>query len=154
MIEPQIFVRGVFGCSKCGFRLTKSNLNARDGSVTVNDECEDDCPNCAIPMTRVTWEEDAHDAYKTAESQMNRALKAERERDALADALRNLERANHDLAATRSQGTYLSMIDNDKATVALEALDEARRDARSRLALLARPVIFGIDYGRDVSAPE
>ena len=77
-VVDTIFVPGVFGCEKCGFRLAKSFLNARDGSVTVKDTCDDDCPNCAIPMTRITWEQDARDAYQTAESQMNRAIEAER----------------------------------------------------------------------------
>lgn len=136
LTEPQIFVPGAFACPKCAFRLTKSNLNASDGSVTVNDECDDDCPNCEIPLTRVTWRDDARDAYGTAEVQMERALKTEREREAVVDVLRNLERANEALAATRSQQTYLSMIDNDRASEQLEQLDDARRDARSHLALI------------------
>jgi hypothetical protein len=50
----------------------------------------------------------------------------------LAEALRALEalvQANDALAATRSQETYLSMIDKDGAADALATLDDARREA-------------------------
>lgn len=47
--------------------------------------------------------------------------------------LRALEQACDDLAANRSQETYRNMIDCDRATPYLDALDEARRNARSLL---------------------
>lgn len=55
--------------------------------------------------------------------------------DALVEALRGMEAANEALCATRSQETYLAMIDRDKAQDALVALDDARRNARALLAL-------------------
>jgi len=48
-------------------------------------------------------------------------------------ALRELESACDGVAATRSQGTYLRMVDVDGATDALERLDCARRVAREVL---------------------
>lgn len=48
--------------------------------------------------------------------------------------LRELEAACEALAATRSQETYLSMVDHDKATDALARLDRARAAARKALA--------------------
>jgi hypothetical protein len=77
VVVDTIFVPGAFACEVCDFRLTASFLNARDGSVTANNEHDEDCPNCSVPMTRVTWEQEARDAFKTAESQMNRAIEAE-----------------------------------------------------------------------------
>ena len=78
-VVDTIFVPGVFGCDKCGFRLAKSFLNPNSGAVTVNDTCDDDCNNCGIPLTRITWDQEAHSAYDTAGSQMNRAIEAERQ---------------------------------------------------------------------------
>lgn len=49
-------------------------------------------------------------------------------------AARELEAACDALAATRSQATYLSMIDNDYATDALARLDTARTNLRAALA--------------------
>ena len=48
-----------------------------------------------------------------------------------ASVLRELEAACEALAATRSQETYLSMVDRDKATDALARLDRARSAARA-----------------------
>jgi hypothetical protein len=53
----------------------------------------------------------------------------------LREALSRLESANDALCATRSQNTYLRMIDVDKASDALAELDAARRQAREALAL-------------------
>lgn len=53
---------------------------------------------------------------------------------AVTEALRELEAACDGLAATRSSKTYRSMIDDDKATDALERLHEARRHARAALS--------------------
>lgn len=50
------------------------------------------------------------------------------------DALKNLETACENLALTRSQATYLSMLDVDGAQSQLEALDMARREARAMLS--------------------
>lgn len=57
--------------------------------------------------------------------------------DGVREALSRLEKACDGLAATRSQATYLAMIDNDKASDALSELDEARRHARHVIAALA-----------------
>lgn len=53
--------------------------------------------------------------------------------EAVREALANLERACDRLAGSRSQQTYLHMIDHDKATDLLAELDEARALARSAL---------------------
>ena len=51
----------------------------------------------------------------------------------LEEALERLEAACDALAATRSRETYLRMVDVDQATDQLQALDDARRDARTAL---------------------
>ncbi len=51
----------------------------------------------------------------------------------LVRALDGLEAANEGLAAVRSDATYLSMVDVDKASDQLNRLDEARRIARAVL---------------------
>lgn len=58
----------------------------------------------------------------------------EGEAQKLRDALRDLEAACDDLAANRSRETYHNMIHCDRATPYLEALDEARRNARAALS--------------------
>ena len=70
-----IYCPGVLRCAKCDFRLIKTKLTPT--GAFANEE-PDSCPNCNVPMWRVTWKDEAHDAYKTAESQMDRALEAER----------------------------------------------------------------------------
>ncbi|MGX1096559.1 hypothetical protein [Amorphus sp. MBR-141] len=72
-----IYVPGVWQCPKCVFRLVQSNLNARDGTVTPRDNPGDKCPNCNSSLWRVSWKDEAKEAYQIAENQMTRALEAE-----------------------------------------------------------------------------
>jgi len=72
-------VPGVLKCAKCDFRLIKTTLTP--SGAYANDE-PDTCPNCSVPMWNVTWKDEAHQAYKVAESQMERALEAERKLEA------------------------------------------------------------------------
>ncbi|MCP3730401.1 hypothetical protein M9978_08160 [Sphingomonas sp. MG17] len=69
-----IYCPGVLRCAKCDFRLTKTTLTPV--GAFANEE-PDSCPNCNVPMWRTTWQDEARDAYKTAESQMDRAIDAE-----------------------------------------------------------------------------
>lgn len=77
-MQGLIYCPGVLRCAKCDFRLIKTKLTP--AGAFANEE-PDSCPNCNVPMWRVTWKDEAHDAYKTAESQMDRALEAERKLD-------------------------------------------------------------------------
>lgn len=70
-----IYCPGQLRCEKCDFRLTKIVLTP--AGAFANEE-PDRCPNCDVPMLRVTWKDEADQAYKVAESQMERALAAER----------------------------------------------------------------------------
>ena len=74
--DPRIHVPGVWRCAKCQFRLIQSNLNARDGSVTARDEAGEPCPNCAVPLWRVTWREEAEDCLRNEEQVWERGLEA------------------------------------------------------------------------------
>lgn len=67
-------VPGTLRCAKCDFRLIKTLLTPQGAFANP---APDECPNCHVPMWRVSWEEEAKDAYKTAESQMMRAITAE-----------------------------------------------------------------------------
>lgn len=73
-MQGLIYCPGVLRCAKCEFRIIKTKLTP--AGAFANEE-PDTCPNCNVPMWRVTWKDEAHDAYKTAESQMDRALEAE-----------------------------------------------------------------------------
>jgi hypothetical protein len=68
-------VPGVLKCAKCNFRLTKTTLTP--SGAYANEE-PDTCPNCSVPMWKVTWKDEAQEAYRVVESQMERALEAER----------------------------------------------------------------------------
>ena len=87
-------VPGVLTCAKCSFRLVKTTLNVVDGNAYANND-PDSCPNCHVPMWRVSWEQEAREAYAVVEKQVERAVAAEREvvrlREALALAVRHLE---------------------------------------------------------------
>ncbi|WP_226018431.1 hypothetical protein [Novosphingobium sp. FKTRR1] len=80
-------VPGVLRCPRCSFRLVKMTLTP--SGAFANPE-PDDCPNCASPLWRVTWEDEAKDAYKVAESQMDRALAAERHAETLHGQLQRM----------------------------------------------------------------
>lgn len=81
-----IYCPGILACAKCGFRLNKTALTLAGAFA---DDSPDTCPNCNVPMWKTTWSDEAHQAYKVAESQMNRALEKEK---ALAAATAEIER--------------------------------------------------------------
>lgn len=83
--EAKLYVPGQWMCPKCGFMQGKSFIGANTGNVWANLEVHDEpCPNDGAKMERLTWEQHARDAVRTAMTQLDRALAAEKERDALA----------------------------------------------------------------------
>lgn len=84
---PPIFVPGVFRCAKCNFTLVQSTLNARDGTVTARDAPGEKCPNDGSPMWRVTYAEQLAEAHEEWGKQIDRAIAAERQLDAIRAAL-------------------------------------------------------------------
>ena len=65
--EAKVFCPGTWRCPKCEFVLLQRNLNALDGSVTARDEAGDKCPNCNNTLWRVSWEQEAREAYGVVE---------------------------------------------------------------------------------------
>jgi hypothetical protein len=76
-------VPGVMRCDSCNFELTRVNLNVNVGTVTAGDNTEEPCPNGCGPLRPVTWRERATQAEKWGEEQFDRAVAAEKTRDAL-----------------------------------------------------------------------
>lgn len=54
---PDLYVPGVWRCTKCQFELMQSNLNGRDGTVTARDAPGEKCPNCNTALWRVSWKD-------------------------------------------------------------------------------------------------
>lgn len=77
--DPKIHVPGMWRCSRCGFVLCQSNLNAQDGTITARDQPGDRCPNCDVTLWRLSWRQHATDMAKVAEDAIDRAAKAEAE---------------------------------------------------------------------------
>lgn len=74
--DSRVHVPGVWRCAKCSFRLIQSNLNARDGTVTAQDEAGERCPNCGVSLWRVTWREEAEDCLRNEETVWERGREA------------------------------------------------------------------------------
>jgi len=85
-------------------------------------------PNDLVTLNRAKLRDVALEVVRLARDNLSAPAS-----DGLRSALQKLETACDNLCATRSQETYLRMIDVDNAMEALEALDEARREARAAL---------------------
>lgn len=140
------FAPGIFACPKCGFRLISSNLNMGSGTVTAATDCEDDCGNCGIPLTRVTWKEEAHDAYKTAESQFERAMEAEKKLAAIVSAIEPVrdwydgEPADGDVHVPRELADIITDIVSDL---------QSDRDGALKMHAALQPFAACMEYIKD-----
>lgn len=72
-LERQVFVPGLWRCAKCSFQLVQSSLNANDGSVRAADKPGEKCPNCNVPLWRVTEREAGTEAVKRAMAEIESA---------------------------------------------------------------------------------
>jgi hypothetical protein len=72
-----VYVPGLRKCAKCGFVLVTSNLHAHTGAVTANDKAGT-CPNCNVPLWRVTERDAGNDMVDRATEQVARAVAAEK----------------------------------------------------------------------------
>lgn len=61
--DPNIHVPGMWRCAKCAFVLTQSTLHASTGNVSARDEAGDRCPNCDVPLWRLTWRQNAEELH-------------------------------------------------------------------------------------------
>lgn len=67
-IAKNVHVPGMWRCAKCQFVLVQSNLNATDGTITARDTPGDKCPNCNVPLWRLTWREHAAEMAERLEA--------------------------------------------------------------------------------------
>ncbi len=91
-------VPGVVHCARCNFRLNRVTLYMGNGAIGPGGSETEQCPNGCGPMWPVTWKQEAEDAYKTAESQFERAKAAEDQIDACRPYLKEGETAADALA--------------------------------------------------------
>lgn len=89
-LEKLVYVPGLWKCAKCNFNLVQANLHAHTGQVSARNEPGDKCPNCDVPLWRVTERQAGNDMADRAEEQMHRAVNAEIQRDELLTALKNI----------------------------------------------------------------
>jgi len=114
-------VPGVVHCARCNFRLNRVTLYMGNGAIGPGGSETEQCPNGCGPMWPVTWKQEAEDAYKTAESQFERAKAAEDQLDAcrpylkdgetVADALARLSRLVNAVDCTDFYGIKCENID-------------------------------------------
>jgi len=107
-----VYVPGLWRCPKCKFNLVQGSINAIDGTMTVRDEPGDRCPNCDVPLRRVTERDSGNDMVDRATERLARALaaearaeKTERERDEWKSEAEDLfdMRYQRDAAEARAQ---------------------------------------------------
>ncbi len=84
------FVPGCWRCAKCNFELNKSVLYVKSGNIGPDLGKPEACPNDGEPMQRVTWKADAMRVAEVCTGQVERAVKAESQRDALVMAMNNI----------------------------------------------------------------
>ena len=89
---------GVWTCPSCGLVCARSNLNARDGSVTPSQTVPEPCPNDGATLRRLTWREQAVDMLKRATEQMERARDLETQLATAAKKARAFDRVCDRLA--------------------------------------------------------
>ena len=96
-LARKVYVPGLWRCAKCNFELIQSNLNGADGTVTARDQPGDKCPNCDVPLWRVTERERHHAVMADSErwwqekqDAIDRAEKAEAEVARLREALKGV----------------------------------------------------------------
>jgi len=88
--DPNVHVPGSWRCAKCGFRLQQMNLNAQDGTVTSRDQAGDVCPNDGAPLWRVTWKDDAAEAFDQIQALIDENARLREANGILEDALQEV----------------------------------------------------------------
>ena len=67
MLYNRTVVPGRLRCQKCGFVLVRVSLYMASGTTGPDESSSEPCLNCGEPMLPVTWEQEAREAWKTAE---------------------------------------------------------------------------------------
>jgi rubrerythrin len=76
-LRSQVYVPGLWRCAKCSFHLSQANLNMHDGSVTSRNDPGDKCPNCNVPLWRVTEREAGNQMVDRCEELLRRVQELE-----------------------------------------------------------------------------
>ncbi|MFD2298363.1 hypothetical protein QRO11_12220 [Paracidovorax citrulli] len=132
-------------CPECGHRthflvnadlpVTHPRAAAQEAEPALDESEAEDLARSAFE-TAMSYGVD-FDAFRRLAMEVRRrccsAPRPQEDAGAVRAVLEQLERANDDLCALRTQEQYLSMIDSGQQE-ALEALDDARRAARAALA--------------------
>lgn len=101
-LEALVYVPGLWCCAKCQFQLVQASLHAQSGTVSSRDVPGDKCPNCDVPLWRVTERQAGNQMVDRCEAAVLRS--------------RDLELALHQIAGHGN-------ITGDRArTIACEAL--------------------------------
>lgn len=87
-LREQVFRPGVMRCAKCSFRLIRNVLYVASGTVGAGTSETEPCPNGCGPLWPVTWKDECKASDECWEQQVERAVRAEAERDAALEALR------------------------------------------------------------------
>lgn len=56
-LEKLVYVPGLWKCAKCNFSLMQATISANSGAVSTRDQPGERCPNCDVPLWRVTERE-------------------------------------------------------------------------------------------------
>lgn len=115
--EKTDLVPGVVHCARCNFRLNRVTLYMGNGAIGPGGSETEKCPNGCGPMWPVTWKQEAEDAYKTAESQFERAKAAEDQLNACRPYLKDGETAADALKRLSERRTVRSLCEAYEAFV-------------------------------------
>lgn len=74
MVDTDVYVPGFWQCAKCEFSLVQSSLNANTGNVSAADNTGENCPNCDVPLWRVSWKDHAKEAHERLDATWNQAV--------------------------------------------------------------------------------
>ncbi len=108
-LEKLVYVPGLWKCAKCNFQLIQSSLNAHTGAIGVRDEAGERCPNCDVPLWRVSERDTSNELFKRCNEQMDRAEKAETELEVVRVELKGEQERSRHLLEERN--TWMDRVD-------------------------------------------
>lgn len=72
-LSGQVHVPGLWRCAECDFQLTQRSLRASDGAVGERDAPGERCPNCDVPLQRVSEREQGDAMAERCARELGRA---------------------------------------------------------------------------------
>jgi rubrerythrin len=118
-----VYVPGRWRCAKCNFGLQQFKIRACDGAIGENDKTGEKCPNCDVPLWRVTEREAGNEISERAKEYLKLAVSAEgalaKAREALDEALVELRFVRKFICSSQQiqQPTGLGLYDECVAKV-------------------------------------